>query len=281
MRDECPEVLGQRTRRLVVAEARLGEDVRLRASMEHHGPDGPLAARMVEKRHDSPPSPLRSRTHRRRVGDDSLEEPVVESAVEFDQQSGAIRKVDVERALSESGLGGDLRHRQSGQSGTPRNSVGRFQQLNDVVSLSAREADVAVRLAKPVGDSLVARRLPSLEMGLFASREYLAGRRPAGIDLRGERLLGFDASRRGDLHFAAPARHLAAGAAGASAAAADADSARLGRHPSRPARGAPDSRGARLDRGLVQRRHQAAVTIEVAKPCAISRRGARRAPLQR
>ncbi len=65
---------------------------------------------------------------------------------------------------------------------------------NDVVSLSAREADVAVRLAKPVGDSLVARRLPSLEMGLFASREYLAGRRPAGIDLRGERLLGFDAS---------------------------------------------------------------------------------------
>ena len=100
----------------------------------------------------------------------------MESAVEFDQQSGAIRKVDVERALSESGLGGDLRHRQSGQSGTPRNRVGRFQQLNDVVSLSAREADVAVRLAKPVGDSLVARRLPSLEMGLFASREYLAGR---------------------------------------------------------------------------------------------------------
>lgn len=62
---------------------------------------------------------------------------------------------------------------------------------NEVVSLSAREADVAVRLARPVGDSLVARRLPGLEMGLFASREYLAGRRPAGIDLRAERLLGF------------------------------------------------------------------------------------------
>lgn len=64
----------------------------------------------------------------------------------------------------------------------------------DVVSLSAREADIAVRLARPVGDSLVARRLPSLEMGLFASRPYLAGRRASAIDLRRERLLAFDAS---------------------------------------------------------------------------------------
>jgi DNA-binding transcriptional LysR family regulator len=64
----------------------------------------------------------------------------------------------------------------------------------DVVSLAAREADIAVRFARPVGDSLVARRLPSLDLGLFAARSYLAGRRPAGIELARERLLGFDAS---------------------------------------------------------------------------------------
>jgi DNA-binding transcriptional LysR family regulator len=64
----------------------------------------------------------------------------------------------------------------------------------NVVSLAAREADVAVRFARPVGDSLVARRLPSLELGLFAARTYLAGRRPAAVDPRHERLLGFDAS---------------------------------------------------------------------------------------
>lgn len=64
----------------------------------------------------------------------------------------------------------------------------------DVVSLAAREADVAVRFAQPLGDSLVARRLPSLAMGLFASRAYLAGREPAALDLQRERLLGFDDS---------------------------------------------------------------------------------------
>ncbi|MFM7144237.1 MAG: LysR family transcriptional regulator [Alphaproteobacteria bacterium] len=64
----------------------------------------------------------------------------------------------------------------------------------ELVSLSAREAEIAVRLARPVGDSLVARRLPSLAMGLFASRQYLGARRPAAIDLRRERLLSYDTS---------------------------------------------------------------------------------------
>jgi DNA-binding transcriptional LysR family regulator len=64
----------------------------------------------------------------------------------------------------------------------------------DVVSLAGREADVAVRLARPVGDSLVVRRLPPFDLGLFAAKSYLAGRRPADLDLRRERLLGFDAS---------------------------------------------------------------------------------------
>jgi DNA-binding transcriptional LysR family regulator len=65
---------------------------------------------------------------------------------------------------------------------------------SDVVSLAAREADVAVRFARPVGDSLIIRRLPSLDLGLFAAKSYLAGRRPASLDLHQERLLGFDAS---------------------------------------------------------------------------------------
>jgi len=63
----------------------------------------------------------------------------------------------------------------------------------DVVSLAAREADVAVRFARPVGDSLIIRRLRSFDLGLFAAKSYLAGRRPASLDLRQERLLGFDA----------------------------------------------------------------------------------------
>jgi len=64
----------------------------------------------------------------------------------------------------------------------------------DIVSLAARQADVAVRFARPVGDSLVIRRLPSFALALFASRAYLGGRRPASLDLRRERMLGFDGS---------------------------------------------------------------------------------------
>lgn len=47
----------------------------------------------------------------------------------------------------------------------------------DIVSLATREAEIAIRLAKPTGNSLVARRLPSLEMGLFASKKLLGERR--------------------------------------------------------------------------------------------------------
>ncbi len=64
----------------------------------------------------------------------------------------------------------------------------------EVVSLAAREADVAIRFARPVGDSLVARSLPGFALGLFAARTYLAGRRPEDLDLRRERMLGYDAS---------------------------------------------------------------------------------------
>jgi len=45
-----------------------------------------------------------------------------------------------------------------------------------------------------VGDSLIVRRLPAFDLALFAAPSYLAGRRAADLDLRHERLLGFDAS---------------------------------------------------------------------------------------
>ena len=64
----------------------------------------------------------------------------------------------------------------------------------DVVSLAAREADIAVRFARPVGDSLIVRKLPAIDLRLFAAKSYLAGRRPAALDLRRERLLGFDSN---------------------------------------------------------------------------------------
>lgn len=64
----------------------------------------------------------------------------------------------------------------------------------DIVSLAARDADVAIRMVRPEGASLVARRLPALHLGLFAAPAYLAGRAPDGIDLASERLLHYDDS---------------------------------------------------------------------------------------
>ena len=63
-----------------------------------------------------------------------------------------------------------------------------------VVSLAAREADVAVRMVRPDGASLVARRLATIALGLFAAPAYLAGRDPAAIDVGAERLLAYDDS---------------------------------------------------------------------------------------
>jgi DNA-binding transcriptional LysR family regulator len=64
----------------------------------------------------------------------------------------------------------------------------------EIVSLAAGQADVAVRFARPKGDSLVARKLPSLNIGLFACHSYPAGRAPERLDLRAERLITYDES---------------------------------------------------------------------------------------
>jgi len=62
-------------------------------------------------------------------------------------------------------------------------------------SLIQREADVAVRFVRPSQAQLASRRLAGLGQGLYAAREYLAGRpyRP-GDPLRGHDLLGYHAS---------------------------------------------------------------------------------------
>jgi len=62
---------------------------------------------------------------------------------------------------------------------------------NTLVSLARHDADIAIRLVRPEGDSLMARRLPPLGIGLYASRAYLEGRSEIG-SLRAERFIGYD-----------------------------------------------------------------------------------------
>ncbi len=63
-----------------------------------------------------------------------------------------------------------------------------------VVSLAGREADVAVRMSRPEGNSLLAKKLPEQRLGLFASAAYLRGRDPVLLDLSAERLIVYDDS---------------------------------------------------------------------------------------
>lgn len=69
-----------------------------------------------------------------------------------------------------------------------------LQSQPDVVSLAARDADVAVRMSRPEGASLIARKLGELRMGWYAAPSLLAGRDPATVDLSKERLLAYDDS---------------------------------------------------------------------------------------
>lgn len=60
-------------------------------------------------------------------------------------------------------------------------------------SLSKREADVAVVLARPTTGRLKARKLTDYRLGLFAAPDYLARRGPIErvADLKGHRLIGY------------------------------------------------------------------------------------------
>lgn len=53
------------------------------------------------------------------------------------------------------------------------------------VSLSRREADLALRLFRPREDALVARKLAKITYGLYGSKEYLNGRPPEKLDFLG------------------------------------------------------------------------------------------------
>lgn len=69
-----------------------------------------------------------------------------------------------------------------------------LQSQGDVVSLAGRDADLAIRMVRPEGASLYARRLADIRLGLFASVDYLAGRECAAVVLKNERLLIYDDS---------------------------------------------------------------------------------------
>jgi DNA-binding transcriptional LysR family regulator len=69
-----------------------------------------------------------------------------------------------------------------------------LQSEGAVVSLAARDADLAIRMSRPEGASLIARKLPPLQLGFFASPQYLATRRSTDIDPAHDRLLVYDDS---------------------------------------------------------------------------------------
>lgn len=69
-----------------------------------------------------------------------------------------------------------------------------LQSQSAVVSLAAREADIAIRMAQPTGASLFIRKLASLELGCFAAPEYLGSRDAASLNLGDEDLLIYDDS---------------------------------------------------------------------------------------
>lgn len=64
------------------------------------------------------------------------------------------------------------------------------------LDLARREADIAIRLARPRSTSLVARRCGSLRQGLYASQSYLArrGTPRSAADLPHHEFIGFDPS---------------------------------------------------------------------------------------
>ena len=76
---------------------------------------------------------------------------------------------------------------------------------NELTNLLRREADIAVRMVRPVQQSLVARKLGEIEIVAAAHKSYLAKAPPlrSADDLRAHRLIGYD---RDDLIIRAAAR---------------------------------------------------------------------------
>lgn len=64
----------------------------------------------------------------------------------------------------------------------------------DIVSLAARDADIAVRMVRPEGASLIIRKLPALTLSLYTTRRYLSANPQALADLSRAHLLSYDDS---------------------------------------------------------------------------------------
>jgi len=67
-----------------------------------------------------------------------------------------------------------------------------FDVSTDLANLNSGDVDIAIRLAKPIEDTLLGRRLPSIGLALFCSPGYLNGRNPNYLTLSDERLLWLD-----------------------------------------------------------------------------------------
>jgi DNA-binding transcriptional LysR family regulator len=67
---------------------------------------------------------------------------------------------------------------------------------NQVENLLRRDADIAIRMVRPVQNELVARKVTNIPLCLAAAGPYLdrSGRPQVPADLRGHRLIGFDRS---------------------------------------------------------------------------------------
>ncbi|MEO1476191.1 MAG: LysR family transcriptional regulator [Pseudomonadota bacterium] len=72
-----------------------------------------------------------------------------------------------------------------------------FETSLELSDLNRGEADIAIRMVKPSGDTLITRRLPKIRIGLFAAASYLK-EKSTRIDLRSESLLWYD-SAYGDI----------------------------------------------------------------------------------
>ena len=66
-----------------------------------------------------------------------------------------------------------------------------FLSSTNVANLDRQEADLAIRLFKPEGDTLIAKRLPDIQMACFTSSAYLNNRDIETIELAQEKLLVF------------------------------------------------------------------------------------------
>jgi DNA-binding transcriptional LysR family regulator len=63
---------------------------------------------------------------------------------------------------------------------------------NDIANLNAGRTDMAIRMVRPQEETLIARRLPVIRLGLFASPDYLQGKALDRLVLQDEHLLWLD-----------------------------------------------------------------------------------------